>query len=160
MIKLGWEHIILLFFIILICVSLHSNSNGFLRSPIFVFSVSNIIISVIFFKRDRESAEGFDGIMAFFGFVYENNEEQEILEGFMDEMRSDVDDDDEDEDEDEDEDDDDDDSDAYFYDSDGYISDDEKEELYDEKLESRIEEFIAKVINRWKEESFMENYSQ
>ncbi|PIN27083.1 hypothetical protein CDL12_00141 [Handroanthus impetiginosus] len=150
MIKFGWELIVLLFFIISICVSLRSNSNGILCSPIFVFSVSNIIISVILFKRDRKSAEDFDGIMAFFGFVYENNEEQEILEGSNDEMTSNMDDDD----------DSDDDEDAYFYDSDGYISDDEKEELYDEKLESRIEEFIAKVINGWKEESLMENYSQ
>ncbi|KAI3453616.1 hypothetical protein Pfo_010279, partial [Paulownia fortunei] len=157
--KFVWQLIFLFFITLLIifCFSLPSygNFNGFSCSPIFVFPVFNIIVCAILVKCDSRSAEDFDGLMALFGFVYEDGE-KETEERWRDEMSSDSEDD----------------ADAYFCDSDGYESeiewtddndddedDDEKEE-YDENLETRIEEFIAKVIRGWREELLLEKSQQ
>ncbi|KAL2235891.1 phosphopantothenoylcysteine decarboxylase subunit VHS3-like [Sesamum indicum] len=147
--KFVWQ-LLLLFFITLLLVFYFSlSSNADFSSRCFVFSVFNVVFCAVLVGDDRKSAQDFDGISDFLGFGYEVDWEEKT----MDEMSSDEDDDD-------------------FYDSDGYDSeiewtdddndddtdedDDEELKEYDQNLEGRIEEFIAKVIKGWREELLME----
>lgn len=148
--KFVWQLIFLLFIVFSFSLSSYGNFNEFSSSPIFVFSVFNIIICAIIVKCESKSAQDFDGLMAFFGLVYEEETEEITYEMYSDS---------------------DDDADAHFHNSDGYDSeiewtegsggdededDDNEKKEYDENLESRIEEFIAKVIKGWREEILME----
>ncbi|XP_012833602.1 PREDICTED: phosphopantothenoylcysteine decarboxylase subunit VHS3-like [Erythranthe guttata] len=160
--------VIFVFFVtllIVLCFSIASygNLNGFFCSRTFIFSVCNTIICAILVESGNKSAEDLDGLMTLLGFrVYEEGEDEEeeeneeIADGWID-------DDDDDNDDDDADDDDDDDDDSYDgsdgYDSDIELSSDEDDDDSDsdsDNLESRIEEFIAKMSKMWREELMME----
>ncbi|KAL7111517.1 hypothetical protein ACP275_05G094000 [Erythranthe tilingii] len=167
-----YSAVIFVFFVtlfIVLCfssISPYGNLDGFFCSRIFVFSVCNTIICAILVESGNKSAEDLDGLMTLLGFrVYEEGEDEEeeeeneeITDGWID-----------DDDDDNDDDDDDDDDDSYDgsdgYDSDIELSSDENDNNSDsdsdsdsdyDNLESRIEEFIAKMSKMWREELMME----
>lgn len=156
-----------LFFIITLFIifcfsqsSSYGNFKDFFVSPIFVFAACNAIIyAIIIVECGTRQVQDFDGliIVTLFGFVLYEVGEEEIEEIIEDELMSSDSDDHKS-------------SGSYFNDSDGYDSDiewsdddeeeeedddDEKDEC-DDNLESRIEEFIAKMIKGWREELVIE----
>ncbi|CAK9173140.1 unnamed protein product [Ilex paraguariensis] len=146
--------------------SLYGYFVGFSSNGMFVFSVLNILICAILAISFQPSADDIDAFFPFL-FVYgvgkdQTEEIHDASEGCSSpgSIISYYNNGDDDNDEIVDiyyldgyeEDDDDNGSDGEI----GWNDDDEKEEEYDENFESRIEEFIAKVINGWREELLME----
>lgn len=143
--KFGWLLIFLFFLVFCISLSLYEDLDGFSSSPIFIFSVFNIIVSSIIVKWEEGSAQDFEGIMAFLGLVYD----EELIEIEDDDDYGEID--------------------VYFNKFDGYDSDvesddgcsdsddDDERENSDGDLERRVEEFIAETIKRWRKELLMDN---